>query len=94
MSTEREKTLLDYLNELTVIRAQIKELQGEEEAYTDLIKEEMTANGEDELLVGDYKLTYREVVSNRFDSTTFKKSYSDLYKLFTKTTTYKRLTIN
>lgn len=87
-------TFREFLTTLKAIEAQIKELQDEAEAIKDLIKEEMTTAATDEIIVDDFKITYRDVISNRFDSTTFKKTYGDLYKQFTKQTSYKRLTIN
>lgn len=87
-------TFVEFINTLKTIEAQIKELQDEADAIKDCIKGELEAAGVDETIVGDYKITYREVVSNRFDSTTFKKAYAELYKQFTKTTNYRRLTIN
>lgn len=87
-------TFLQFLNELKTLERQIAELEAERDAIKDLIKEELTSEGIEETLVGDYKIIYKDVISNRFDSTTFKKTYGELYKQFTKTTTYKRLTIN
>ena len=94
MSTHELKIFNEYLNNLKEVEAQIKVLQDEADANKDLIKETMSVQGEEELHVGDYKISYKEVLFNRFDSTNFKKSYGELYKQFTKTTTYKRLTIN
>ena len=94
MSTNELQVFNEYLNNLKEVEAQIKELQDEADAIKDLIKETMSAQGEEELQVGDFKVIYREVLSNRFDSTTFKKTYGKLYEAFTKQTSYKRLTIN
>ena len=87
-------TFKEFIDSLKAIEAQIAELTAEADAIKDLIKEELTAAELDEIHVGDYKVIYRPVTSNRFDSTTFKKAYGELYKQFTKATTYKRLTIN
>lgn len=92
MSTTQ--TFKEFIDNLKAIEAQIAELEAERDAIKDLIKEELTAEGIEEIFVGDYKVIYRPVISNRFDSTTFKKTYGELYKQFTKTTNYKRLTIN
>ena len=40
------------------------------------------------------KVTYREVISNRFASTEFKKVHGDLYEAFTKKTSSMRFTCN
>ena len=84
----------EVIDNLKAIEAQINELQAEADSINDLIKAELTSEGIDEIYVGDYKVVYRPVISNRFDSTTFKKTYGELYKQFTKQTSYKRLTIN
>lgn len=92
MSTE--KTIKEFIQNLKALESQIKELQDEAEAIKDLIKEELTAEGIEEIFIADYKVIYRDIVQNRFDSTTFKKVHGDLYDAFTKQTTFKRLTIN
>ena len=48
----------------------------------------------EELAVGAYMIRYTSVISNRFDSTTFKRLYSDLYKDFTKPVSSRRFTIS
>ena len=40
------------------------------------------------------KITYREVLSNRFQSTEFKKLHKDLYEAFTMQTSSMRFTCN
>lgn len=62
-----EKTVSDLME----IRAMIQELEAEAEGLTDTIKAYM---GEDEtMLCGPWKITYRETVSKRIDSTALKK---------------------
>ena len=94
MSANELTILNNYIMELKALEAQIKELEAECEATKDLIKEAMSLEGLDEIHTGGYKVTYRNVISNRFDSTSFKKSHADLYDAFVKQTSYKRLTIN
>lgn len=48
----------------------------------------------DEYMCDEGKVTYREVISNRFASTEFKKIHEDLYKAFTKQTSSMRFTCN
>ena len=40
------------------------------------------------------KITYREVISKRFQSTEFKKLHKDLYEAFTMATSSMRFTLN
>ena len=87
-------TFKEFIDSLKAIETQIAELTAEADAIKDMIKEELTAAEVEEVAVGDYKVIYRTVTSNRFDSSSFKKAHSDLYNEFTKQTVYKRLTIN
>ena len=41
-----------------------------------------------------YIVRYTNVISNRFDTTSFKKTYGDLYKAFTKQSASRRFTIS
>jgi len=81
---------IEALNEWENI---IAEAQAEAEALRDSIKEEMLANETEEMVVGAYIIRWTSVLSNRFDTTAFKKIYGDLYKAFTKQTASRRFTI-
>ena len=71
----------------------LEEAQAEADALRDSIKAEMLEQGTEELQVGAYIIRWTSVLSNRFDSTAFKKEHSDLYKSFTKQVASKRFTI-
>lgn len=92
------KRTIDEINatmrELAEYTAMKEELTAQIEALQDEIKGYMAEAGVDEV-VGENgeKATFRSVVSNRFDSTAFKKSeWGELYKEFCKRTEYKRFT--
>jgi predicted phage-related endonuclease len=53
----------------------------------------MLEENTEELSVGTYIIRWTSVLSNRFDSTAFKKEHSDLYKHFTKQVASRRFTI-
>lgn len=72
---------VEELNNWTQI---IEEAQAEAEAIKDSLKAEMMEREVEELEAGKYIIRWSEVLSNRFDSTSFKKVYADLYKAFTK----------
>lgn len=57
------------------------------------IKREMECRGVEELPAGQYVARFTTVLTNRFDSTTFKREYGDLYKAFTKQSTSRRFSI-
>ena len=72
----------------------IAEAQAEAEAIRDSIKAEMVARDMEELEAGQYIIRWTSVLSNRFDTTGFKKIYGDLYKAFTKQSVSRRFTIS
>lgn len=80
------RELAEYTELAEQLKAQIEDLQDEVKAY-------MTENGVDEVIgQNGEKATWRGVISNRFDSTAFKKDFLDIYKEYTKRTEYKRFT--
>ena len=72
----------------------IEEAKAEAESLRDEIKQEMLRQDTEELEAGAYIIRWTSVLSNRFDTTGFKKVYSDLYKAFTKQTASKRFSIS
>lgn len=87
------KDLTGKVRELKELQRMAEELASEITSIQDEIKAEMLNRSTDELTAGGYKVRWKEVVSNRFDSTAFKAKYSDLYTQFTKQTASKRFTI-
>lgn len=81
------------VKELKELQRMSDELNAEIEAIKDELKAEMAARNTDEILTSEYKLRYKEVSSSRFDTTSFKNKYIDLYNQFLKVTTNKRFTI-
>ena len=71
----------------------IAEAQAEAEAIKDSIKAEMSARQVEELEADTFIVRWTSVISNRFDTTAFKKEHNDLYKQFTKQTTSRRFSI-
>lgn len=85
--------LTSKVKELKELKMMAEELAAEITAIEDTIKAEMTARETDELITGEYKIRWKNVVSNRFDTTSFKKTHADLYEQYTKTTETRRFTI-
>lgn len=71
----------------------LEEAQNEVEALRDCIKAQMLERGTEELQAGTYIIRWTSVLSNRFDSTAFKREHADLYKEFTKQVASKRFSI-
>ena len=71
----------------------MEEARAEAEALRDSIKEQMLEEGTEELEVGTYIIRWTSVLTNRFDTTAFKKEHNELYKEFTKQIASKRFSI-
>ena len=85
--------LITKIEQLKEWEAILEEAQAEVEALKDSIKNEMLEKDTEELMVGTYIIRWTSVLSNRFDSTAFKREHSDLYKEFTKQVSSKRFSI-
>ena len=90
MSRNELITKIEALQEWEAI---MEEAKAEAEALRDIIKNEMLAQGTEELEAGAYIIRWTSVLTNRFDTTAFKKEHNDLYKQFTKQTASKRFSI-
>ena len=86
--------MIKKIEDLMELEAFIEEVKGEAEAIRDEIKAEMLSKNTEELEVGAYIVRWTSVLSNRFDTTSFKKVYGDLYKNFTKQVSSKRFCIS
>ena len=81
MSTIEITSKIESLRELEEL---IEEAKTEAETLRDEIKAEMLK----------YIIRWTSVLSNRFDTTGFKKAYGELYKQYTKQTASRRFTIS
>ena len=91
MSKNELVAKIEALNEWEAI---MEEAKAEAEAIRDSIKAEMMERDTEELAAGKYIVRWTSVLSNRFDTTAFKKVYGDLYKAFTKQSQSCRFTIS
>ena len=71
----------------------MEEAKAEADALRDEIKQEMVSRNTEELTVGQYIVRWTSVLSQRFDSTAFKKVMPDVYKSFIKQTASRRFSI-
>ena len=88
-----KKELMEKVEALNEWEAILEEAKEEADAIRDEIKADMTEKEVEELDLGNYIIRYTSVLSNRFDSTAFKKVHSELYKSFTKQIASKRFSI-
>ena len=91
MSKNELVAKIEALNEWEAV---IEEAKAEAEAIRDSIKQEMMERDTEEFAAGKYIVRWTSVLSNRFDTTSFKKVYGDLYKAFTNQSTSRRFTIS
>lgn len=86
--------LIKKIKEVKELKRLISEAEEEVELLENEIKEEMNLRKTEELEVGTYIVRWTTVLSNRFDSTAFKRVMPDVYKIYTKQTASKRFTIS
>ena len=90
MSKTEMISKIEALNEWEAL---MEEAKGEAEALRDEIKAEMAREDIEEMEVGQYIIRWTSVLSQRFDSTAFKKVMPDVYKSFTKQVASRRFSI-
>ena len=82
------------IEELRALEELIEEAKAEAEAIKDEIKAEMLKRNTEEMVVGTHIVRWTTVLSNRFDSTAFKKVMPEVYKEYTKQSISRRFSIN
>ena len=90
MSKNEIEARINALNEWEAI---IADAQAEAEAIRDSIKQEMMERDTEELECGQYIIRWTSVLTQRFDTTSFKKAMPDVYKSFIKQSASKRFSI-
>ena len=91
MSTTEITSKIEALQELEAL---IEEAKAEAESLRDEIKAEMLKRDTEELTAGQFIVRWTSVLSNRFDSTAFKKVMPDVYKAYTKQIASRRFSIS
>ena len=91
MSQNEMIAMIETMNNYDELAANAK---AKADAIREAIKEEMVERGTEELIAGSYIVRYTNVISNRFDSTGFKRLYADLYKDFTKPVSSRRFFVS
>ena len=90
MSTVEITSKIDALKDLETL---IEEAKAEAEALRDEIKAEMLSRNTEEMEAGQYIVRWTSVLTQRFDTTAFKKVMPDVYKAYTKQIASRRFTI-
>ena len=86
--------LLAKIELLNKHEAMIEEMKEEADKVRNSIKAEMEQREVEELIAGQYIVRWTSVLSNRFDSTAFKKVMPEIYKAYTKQVSSRRFTIS
>ena len=86
--------LLAKIELLNKYEAMMEKIKAEADTIRNSIKAEMEAREVEELIAGQYIVRYTSVLSNRFDSTAFKKVMPEIYKAYTKQVSSRRFTIS
>ena len=89
MSRNELVAKIEALNEWETVIEEAKA-----EAIRDSIKAEMMEQDTEELTAGQYIVRWTSVISNRFDTTAFKKVMPDVYKAYTKAVSSRRFSIS
>lgn len=90
---QEEMRMISKIEQLQEMEELIAEARAEAEKLKDEIKYEMQKRNTEEMTVGKYIVRWTEVLSNRFDSTAFKKMFPNMYKDFTKEVSSRRFSI-
>ncbi len=87
------ETIMQTVEDLLEVKAMIEELEAEAEQLTDKIKEYM---GDEEVMIsGNHKVTYKEILSKRIDTTALKKLLGeDALAPYMKLITTRRFSVN
>lgn len=86
--------LLAKIELLNKYEAMVEEMKAQADTIRNEIKAEMDARELEEMIAGQYIIRYTAVLSNRFDTTAFKKVMPEIYKAYTKQFSSRRFTIS
>lgn len=89
----RNTEIRQTVTELQALYAQADELKAMIVEREAMIKEEMEARETEELNLGNVIIRFTSVLSNRFDTSAFKKLHLDLYNSFLKQVASRRFSI-
>ena len=91
-TTNTTTNIKDVIREIKEYQAMQDELKKQIDELKEEAIEWLDENELDEILTDEGKITYREVISKRFNSTAFKKDFGDIYDEYTTKTSNMRFT--
>lgn len=86
--------IINQIRELNEYEALLEDVKVHVEAIKDTLKAECEERETEELIAGGYVVRWTSVLSNRFDTVNFKKSYGEIYKAYTKQVYSKRFSVS
>ena len=86
--------MISKIEALCEWEALMEEAKAEADAIRDELKQTMLAADAEEMEAGAYILRYTAVLSQRFDTTAFKKVMPEIYKAYTKQVSSRRFSIS
>lgn len=89
-----QNDIISKIEELKSLEELVREAETEIESLKDALKQHMTDQGVEEMEAGTYIVRYTTVLSDRFDSTRFKKEHGDMYREYTRKSTSRRFTVS
>lgn len=81
------------VKELKELRDMEAEVKSSIAAIEDSLKAEMLAKNTDVLSGKDYLITWKTIITTRFDSAAFKLTHADLFNQFSRSTTTRRFVV-
>ena len=89
-----DKEIIYKIEQLKELKDLVKEAEKEIEILEGEIKSEMQKRNTEEMSIGKYIVRWTSVLSNRFDTTAFKKVMPEVYKAYTKQVSSRRFTVS
>lgn len=86
--------IIEQIRELNEYEQLLEEVKAAAEAIKDTLKAECEERDTEELVAGGYVIRWTSILSNRFDTVNFKKSYGEIYKAYTKQVYSKRFSVS
>ena len=89
-----QNEIITKINALQDWEALMEEARAEAEAIRDELKQLLLSRETSELTAGQYIVRFTPVLSQRFDSTAFKRDHSQLYKEYLRQSESRRFSIS
>jgi len=87
------RALENRINKILELETTIDELKKQADAIKSEIRNQMEAQGADEIHTPNFVIRFKEVISNRFDTKRFKADHEGLYGAYMKPSASMRFTI-